>query len=326
MEQNMEQTIDARIGRYLSGEMTGNEREVFEQEISADDNLKSLLQAATRIWDHQDEPIELDWDVQAGWNRFSDSIQQAQPPRLITRRILAWSVAAAAVLMIGTYALFFSNGVPVTYTFDQAGADPVILKDGTKIYLNKGSEIVAYPFRGKKRHVELKGEAFFEVQPDQKRPFTIATAQTMTEVVGTSFNIRETPEQTHIFVNSGKIIFSSQEDSKVAVALTEGEAAVFQEEKMEIIANPSPNVNAWRTRQLRFVKMPLSTVIADVSAYFDQTITIENEKSKNCIINIPRPFGKEEIASVLRTIAASINAQLIIEGDTYIIRGGKDCL
>ena len=97
--------------------------------------------------------------------------------------------------------------------------------------------------------------------------------RTITEVVGTSFNIRETPEQTHIFVNSGKIIFSSQEDSTVAVALTEGEAAVFKDETMEIIANPSPNVNAWRTHQLRFVKMPLSTVIADVSAYFDRTIT-----------------------------------------------------
>ena len=48
----MEQSKYARIGRYLSGEMTGIEREVFEQEVSADDNLKSLLQDATRIWDH----------------------------------------------------------------------------------------------------------------------------------------------------------------------------------------------------------------------------------------------------------------------------------
>lgn len=322
----MEQSMDARIGRYLSGEMTGNEREVFEQELSADENLKSVFQATNRIWDHQPAQSVLDWDVSNGWNRFSETIQQSQPPRLITRRMLVWSVAAAAILMIGSYTLFFSNGVPVTYTYDQAGNEPVILKDGTKIYLNKGAELVAFPFRGKARHVELKGEAFFEVTPDPKRPFTITTAQTITEVVGTSFNIRETPEQTHIFVNSGKIIFSSQEDSTVAVALTEGEAAVFKDETMEIIANPSPNVNAWRTHQLRFVKMPLSTVVADVSAYFDQTITIENEKSKSCPINIPLPFVKEEISSILKTVAASINAELIIEGDNYIIRGGRNCL
>ncbi len=322
----MKQSIDARIGRYLSGEMTGNEREVFEQEISADENLKSVLQAATRIWDFQNGPKVLDWDVEAGWNRFSDSMQQSQPPRLITKRMLVWSVAAAAILMIGTYTLFFSNGVPVTYTFDQAGSDPVILKDGTKIYLNKGSEIVAYPFRGKTRRVELKGEAFFEVTPDPKRPFTIATAQTITEVVGTSFNIWESPEQTHIFVNSGKIIFSSQEDSTVAVALTEGEAAVFKDETMEIIANPSPNVNAWRTNQLRFVGMPLSGVVEDISAYFDeQHIIIENEASRNCRINVPLTFKKPEISSVLTAVAASINAKLIKEGDSYIIRGGRDC-
>lgn len=323
----MEQSIDARIGRYLSGEMTGNELEVFEQEISSDDTLKSMVQAAARVWDYQPEPKELEWDVQAGWNRFAGSIQQSQQPRLITRRMLVWSVAAAAILMIGTYAFFFSDGVPVTYTFEQTGSDPVILKDGTKVYLNKGSEIVSYPFRNKTRHVELKGEAFFEVTPDPKRPFTIATAQTMTEVVGTSFNIRETPEQTHIFVNSGKIIFSSREDSQVAVALTQGEAAAFQEEKMEIIVNPSPNVTAWRTHQLRFVKVPLSSVIADVSAYFDQTITItiENEKSKSCPITVPLLFGKEEIGSMLKTIAACINAEVIKDGDSYIIRGGLDC-
>lgn len=321
----MEQSIDAKIGRYLSGEMAGSEREAFEQEISTNDNLKSVLQATIRVWDHQPEPRLLDWDVQAGWNRFSESIPQTKPSRLITRRMLTWSIAATALLMIGTYALFFSNGVPVTHSFDQAGSEPVILKDGTKVYLNKGSEIVSYPFRNKTRHVELKGEAFFEVTPDPKRPFTIATAQTITEVVGTSFNIRETPEQTQIFVNSGKIIFSSQEDSQVAVALTQGEAAVFQEEKMEIIVNPSPNVNAWRTHQLRFVKMPLSSVIADVSAYFDQTITIENEKSKSCPISIPLPVGKEGIDSVLKKIAATINAEVIKDGDSYIIRGGLDC-
>ena len=319
----MEESNESRIGRYLSGEMTVSEQAVFEQELATSPDLNSNLLAAKRIWQHQPSSSEGEWDVEAGWNRFSDSIQQSRSPRLITRRMLVWSVAAAAILMIGTYTLFFSNGVPVTYTSDQAGSEPVILKDGTKIYLNKGAEIVAYPFRGKKRHVELKGEAFFEVTPDPKRPFTIATAQTITEVVGTSFNIRETPEQTHIFVNSGKIIFSSQKDAHLAVALTEGEAAIFEAEKMEIIANPSPNVNAWRTQQLRFIKMPLSTVAADVSAYFDQTIIIENEDSKACIITIPNTFRKPEISSVLNAVAVSINAKLIKEGDTYIIRGGS---
>jgi transmembrane sensor len=203
--------------------------------------------------------------------------------------------------------------------------NPVILKDGTKVYLNKASSVTVYPFTKQKRHLELTGEAYFEVQPDKVRPFTIATGETMTEVVGTSFNIRQEEGRTHIFVNSGKIIFSSMEDEHIAVALTEGEAAVFGANKMELIANPSPNVNAWRTRQLRFIKMPLETVVADVSAYFDEKIIIENEASKACIINIPIAFKKPEISSVLTAVAASINAKLVKEGDTYFIRGGRTC-
>jgi hypothetical protein len=71
--------------------------------------------------------------------------------------------------------------------------------------------------------------------------------------------------------------------------------------------------------------MPLSTVVEDVSAYFDQEIIIENENSKSCIINIPLAFKKPEIYAVLQAVAVSISAELVQEGNTYIIRGGKSC-
>jgi hypothetical protein len=65
--------------------------------------------------------------------------------------------------------------------------------------------------------------------------------------------------------------------------------------------------------------------VADVSAYFNEKISIENEASKACIINIPLSLKKPEISAVLKIVAASINAELVVEGDTYIIRGGRSC-
>ena len=43
----------------------------------------------------------------------------------------------------------------------------VDLPDGSKVYLNSESSLI-YPssFSGEKRNVQLKGEAFFEVQKD----------------------------------------------------------------------------------------------------------------------------------------------------------------
>jgi transmembrane sensor len=322
----MEEKKEVRIGRYLSGEMTGMERESFELEMSSDPGLKAEVMATTRIWAHQPAEVDGNWDTEGAWERFSQAHGTVPAPAFVNRRrMLYWAVAAAAVLMVGVYTVFFSNGTPVTYAYQEGVSEPIVLKDGTTILLNRASSVTVYPFNGKKRHVELHGEAFFDVAPDTRRPFTVAAGETLTEVVGTSFNLKEAAGQTHIFVASGKIIFSSLQNEKMALALTEGEAAHFESSRLEMIANPSPNVNAWRTDQLRFVKMPLSSVVADVSSYFDEKITIENEDSKSCIINIPLSFKKPEISAVLKAVAASINAELIIEGETYIIRGGRSC-
>ncbi len=323
----MEETIEAKIGRYLSGEMTGMERDVFEQEISTDPTLTATWAASQRIWQHQPSPLADSWDTEKAWESFAQSRTIKGVTQLNTRRrTIAWAIAASTVFLVAVYSLFFSNGTQVTYTYQDGMLEPIELKDGSKIYLNKGAEVIAYPFSGRKRHIALKGEAFFEITSDVKRPFTINTGETLTEVVGTSFNIRQSSTQTHIFVNSGKIIFSSLEDAQVAVALTEGEAAFYEGAKMLMIPNPSPNVSAWKTQQLRFVKMPLSSVVADISSYFDQKIIIENEASKACIITIPNAFKKPEISSVLNAVATSINAKLVKDGDTYIIKGGRSCI
>jgi transmembrane sensor len=306
--------------------MTGMECETFELEMASDPGLKEEVMATRRIWEYQPVEVAGDWDTESAWQRFSHNQGSASaPPTSNRRRMLYLAAAAAAVLMAGVYTVFFSNGTPVTYAYQEGVTEPIVLKDGTTILLNRASSVTVYPFTGKKRHVELSGEAFFDVAPDAGRPFTVAAGETLTEVVGTSFNIRENDGQTQIFVASGKIIFSSLEDTKLALALTEGEAAHFESNRLEMIANPSPNVNAWRTDQLRFVKMPLSSVVADVSSYFDEKITIENEASKACIINIPLSFKKPEISAVLKAVAASINAELVVDGDTYIIRGGRNC-
>lgn len=322
----MEEKMEVRIGRYLSGEMTGHERERFEQEMAQDQAFKSLVDSDKRLWQVPVSEDSGSWDVDAAWNRFSKRTEQAlEKTQKPTRRIALWAIAASVVLLVGVYGLFFKSGSPVVYAYQESSSEPITLKDGSKIYLNKNAEVTVSPFTKSKRKVELKGEAFFEVAGDPSRPFIVNCGETVTEVVGTSFNIRQSANETFILVTSGKVIFSLADDSQSAAALTAGEAAVYKNGKVDLIANPSPNIGAWRTNDLRFVKMPLSSVIEDISNYFDQDILIENEASKTCTINIPIAFKEPEINAVLRAVATSINAELIQEGNRFIIRGGKDC-
>ena len=321
----MEEMIEARIGRYLSGEMTDIELRAFEQDLAQDQALKVHFLEIQKLWQSVNSEASADWDVNAAFQRFLTLKEPVPEDKgdFFKKYRIYWAAAAVILILFGAFTVFNKTESPVTYVYQEGGIDPIVLKDGSKIFLNKGSDITIYPFTKKQRHVKLVGEAFFEISYDAKRPFTIVSGGALTEVVGTSFNLIASEDHTSIFVNSGKVIFSSLENTKEAVALTEGEAAVFQNNRMQLIANPSPNINAWLTQQLRFgKKMPFTDVIADVSNYFDKEIVIENEAIKSCHISISLPFKKPEISSVLKAVAATVNASLVIEGDKYVIRGG----
>lgn len=68
-----------------------------------------------------------------------------------------------------------------------------ILPDGTKVWLNSGSQLT-YPVsfeKQKERLVKLDGEAYFEVYKDSLRSFIVDASRMDVKVLGTSFNIRD---------------------------------------------------------------------------------------------------------------------------------------
>lgn len=319
----MEETKEVRIGRYLSGEAGRDEREAFEKELELNSELKESFLLYRRIWENMPVETKVQWNCDTAWQKFTHVNQPDVRERMTARRLsLKWAIAALIILALGSFVIMRNSGRPVTYAYNDKSSDPVSLSDGSKIFLNKGASVDVYPFTHKKRRTALHGEALFDVSPDPTRPFTVESGGTITEVVGTSFNITQETDHTRIFVLRGKVIFKASKYEQEAVALTAGEAAIFEGNRMQLIPNPSPNISAWHTKQLRFIKMPMKDVIADVSSYFGQEISIEDESVKSCPITIPLPFKEPELSSVLQAIALSVNGSLKKEGNQYIIQGG----
>ncbi|MDD4193001.1 MAG: DUF4974 domain-containing protein [Mangrovibacterium sp.] len=67
----------------------------------------------------------------------------------------------------------------------------IVLSDSTKVWLNAGASL-HYPagFKGKEREIFLEGEAFFEVQKEEHRPFLVRTCGMSLKVHGTRFNVK----------------------------------------------------------------------------------------------------------------------------------------
>lgn len=87
----------------------------------------------------------------------------------------------------------------------------VHLNDGSKVRLNSGSEIRYHKyFSDTSRVIVLEGEAFFEVAKDALRPFRVISGGTVTEALGTSFNVRSREnEEAEIALVTGNVVVSS---------------------------------------------------------------------------------------------------------------------
>ncbi|MFX0556118.1 FecR domain-containing protein [Maribacter sp. CXY002] len=105
------------------------------------------------------------------------------------------------------------------------------LPDGSVVYLNHNSTI-RHAKEFNPRVIELKGEAFFIVQPDGSE-FLVTTEFGDIEVLGTEFNVKTTVNQVEVDVKNGlvalKTAYNNSEIKKGAKAVyKEGEKTVRQ--------------------------------------------------------------------------------------------------
>lgn len=161
---------------------------------------------------------ELKADAQAIWSSLehkvnSKKIQSHQPSRF--HRIIhsPWTqVAAMLILVTGLSFFFYSSAVlseeqttleeSKVVKFNPKGRKSTItLSDRTRVELNAQSKIEYIDnFSPNKREVTLTGEAFFDVQRDENRPFIINVNGVTVKVLGTSFNIKGYPGDNFIQV------------------------------------------------------------------------------------------------------------------------------
>ena len=115
------------------------------------------------------------------------------------RSVVRITVQAAAMLAIG---LFVGGYISKERTYDMLAGQintlqvpygqrlKFTLPDGSSVQLNSGARI-EYPtvFKKNLRKVKLSGEAVFDVEHDEDRPFVVETFASDIRVLGTKFNV-----------------------------------------------------------------------------------------------------------------------------------------
>jgi transmembrane sensor len=115
-------------------------------------------------------------------------------------------------------------------TGDSAGV--FALPDNSIVYLNVNSKL-SYPekFASYERKLTLEGEAYFDVKPDDKIPFVVLCQNSLTRVVGTTFNIKgyNPAKEVEVIVLSGMVEFSANSYSNEVpkILLAAGDVGVY---------------------------------------------------------------------------------------------------
>jgi transmembrane sensor len=152
----------------------------------------------------------------------------------------------------------------------------IILPDGTHVYLNAGSRLI-YPefFADKTREVFLVGEAFFDVEHNEKQPFVVQTTDIRVQVLGTQFNVSAYPSDNIIetVLTEGKVRLEQNNTGMFSetTELSPGQLAAFSksERTTRMKEVDIENYTLWTEGLLKFESTDLSRVVKRLERYYN---------------------------------------------------------
>lgn len=177
--------------------------------------------------------------------------------------------------------VLFGNPQMVSETASLGERKVIVFQDGTKVYLNAGSEIT-YPslWSLKSRDVVLEGEGFFDVVKNPKRPLVIDLDGASLAVYGTRFNVKAYPHEdiVDVVLFDGNVVFET-EGEKYEIEPSDKLAYNRTTGKVDIISLKSTDDEIlWTKNVIHFRNTPLKDISAVLSRWYNVTFEVENEE------------------------------------------------
>lgn len=201
------------------------------------------------------------------------------------------------------------------------GEFQVVLSDGTVVWLNSQSRL-RYPvvFTDSIREVELSGEAYFEVAPNKKSPFRVQLReQVRVEVLGTSFNVRDYPDEELLetVLEEGRVRFVKDNRS---VSLTPGMKGVYATNSgnMSTETVDTELYTSWRNGHFIFQNERLETILHKLSRWYEIQVFFGDEDARGLLFsgNVRK---YDNIEKLLEAIRMAGGARFEIQGNCVTV-------
>lgn len=246
-----------------------------------------------------------------------------------------WKSAAVIILAIGVGYGFYSlnqgtektENMPMvvhqTVKSNTKGVKSHIkLPDGSSVWLNASSTISYNPgFSDTARLVELRGEAYFEVKKDSRRPFRVTSGRLVTTALGTSFNIHAYEEHpVRVSLSTGKVGVA-RNDSKEHVVLEPGQQATGGALGLSVGTFDNRVVLSWKEGTIYFDNTGFDEVVRVLERWYDVDISVENLSDKDRkVLKITGTYTDQPLENVLKAIGHSMKFKFTINRKQVTIK------
>jgi len=306
------QELEDQIKKYLAGKLHGPEKEAMERWLNSEDE-DLVVPGIPHV------------DKEAVLKRLHEQIgTKVHKSRVL--QFPVWMKWAASLLIIALAAFYvYQKLEPSQLTAIASGStSKVLLADGSIVWLKKNSSL-SYPeiFGNDERHVELKGEALFEVAKDPQHPFMIHCGDITAKVLGTSFNLKSGESNIELKVLTGKVNLSSISDTK-GIDVTPNQKVIYTGNPKVIPTSLTEHevslITVSTEYSMSFNHTSMKEIIERVESKFNIDLIIENSKLADC--SITADLTDQSLSETMRMLSGALDFQYEILNNTVTVKGG----
>lgn len=245
--------------------------------------------------------------------------------RLLKPSFYKWTALAAAACICAIVVLITSrissseDSINLTLVNNESDANLVTtLEDGSIVYLAQQAAL-SFPehFGGEKREVILEGEAFFDINKHESKPFIVETELVSVEVLGTAFNIVSTKESPFsLSVLRGKVRVVNKKDGKT-MFVESGQSVFLNDEKMQTSDAIDFSMFDVYMGNLHFKDEKLSNIVRVINSNSDSIKIALSPQLEERLLTVS--FKDETVSGMAELICLGLDLQYKQEKNTIII-------
>lgn len=205
-----------------------------------------------------------------------------------------------------------------------AGEYHFTLPDGTKVWVNSASEL-RFPvaFVGDQREVYVKGEVYFEVEPDAEHPFVVHANDVAVRVLGTKFNVAAYEESSEVVTTLAEgrveVEYAGQKEE-----LLPGFQAIAHKQRGNIVAAQvdAGMYTSWIHGIFEYENMPLSEIAVQLSRWYDVNFIFSAPEFKDRrFTGVVKKY--ETLNELLKIIEKTTNVSFMIDERNIAVKSDR---